>query len=106
LIIEVDLRRAFRLPPFFLFSQINPTRLPSPPTHLADLLSPFPAFCSHLTADAAPLKSLLTHLTSRSTFPNILLGFVPLGGGDEIELLFAEGGLGKKFKNAGLRVNA
>ncbi|KAL7409771.1 hypothetical protein BDY24DRAFT_344949, partial [Mrakia frigida] len=59
-----------------------------------------------LRPDARPLKSLLTHLTSRSTFPNILLGFVPLGGGDEIELLFAEGGLGKKFKNAGLRVNA
>jgi glutaredoxin len=54
--------------------------------------------------DAAPLKNLLGHLTGRSTFPNVSLNFEPLGGGDDIALLAAEGGLANVLKDKGMKM--
>ncbi len=49
------------------------------------------------------LQSLLAALTGRSTVPNILLNYTPLGGADTIELLHSEGSLSSTLNRAGLR---
>lgn len=59
---------------------------------------------SSVPADGVELKKLLTHLTDRSTFPNVILGFESFGGGDDVELAHAEGSLKGKLRDAGLRV--
>ncbi|KAH7888887.1 thioredoxin-like protein [Phlebopus sp. FC_14] len=57
-----------------------------------------------LRADTAHLKSLLTRLTQRSTFPNIILHGRSLGGSDELVRLHEDGLLGALFEKGGLRV--
>jgi glutaredoxin len=53
-------------------------------------------------ADGALIQSLLSTLTGRHTVPNILLNYVPIGGSDDIELLYSEGSLADKLAEAGL----
>jgi Glutaredoxin and related proteins len=45
-------------------------------------------------------------LTSRSTFPNIVVQGKSIGGSDEIQKLHAEGSLRKVFESAGVVVSA
>jgi hypothetical protein len=54
-------------------------------------------------ADADTIKYVLGRLTDRSTFPNVILAFEPLGGGDDVELLHAEGGLARKLREGGVK---
>lgn len=52
--------------------------------------------------DGPLIQSLLHTLTSRHTVPNILLDYTPLGGSDEIELLYSEGTLSTTLLRAGM----
>ncbi|CED82831.1 Glutaredoxin and related proteins [Phaffia rhodozyma] len=57
-----------------------------------------------LRPDGAALKTLLGHLTGRNTFPNVLISFESIGGGDDVEILYSEGGLIKMLRKAGVSV--
>jgi len=48
------------------------------------------------------LQSLLQRMTGRRTVPNVLIDFESIGGADEIALLHGEGGLQRKFEEAGM----
>ena len=48
---------------------------------------------SDTKADGANVKDLLTRLTSHSTFPNVLLGGVSVGGADDLAALSQSGKL-------------
>lgn len=91
--IEVDLRRSS-----FLTKNKN-KNLPSP-----KLTEELNVLGWVYLADAASLKTLLGHLTGRSTFPNVLVSFESIGGGDDVEILYSEGGLVKLLRKAGIRV--
>lgn len=94
---EVDLRRTC---PLLLTSRPHSIRNSD---RLTRAFLSFYLRSSLPAADADTIKYLLTHLTGRSTFPNVILDFKPLGGGDDIELLHAEGGLVKVLKEGGVK---
>jgi len=50
-------------------------------------------------SDMTHLQSLLQHLTSRRTVPNILFDFTSFGGSDELVLSDSEGGLQRRFED-------
>ncbi|PBK95486.1 hypothetical protein ARMGADRAFT_1011321 [Armillaria gallica] len=63
--------------------------------------------CSYsffLTNDSIQLKSLLTRLTSHSTFPNVILRGNSIGGGDDLAKLHTEGKLKGILEEAGVKV--
>lgn len=49
---------------------------------------------------------MLTRLTGRSTFPNVILHGKSIGGGNEITAMHNDGQLRQLFENAGLKVRA
>ncbi|KAJ3813165.1 glutaredoxin, partial [Lentinula lateritia] len=69
-------------------------------------LSPPPKIIEvDLREDAAQLKTVLTRLTRRSTFPNILLRGKSIGGSDDLHALHNANALRDMFQEAGLDVN-
>src|SRR6266576_1977224 len=50
------------------------------------------------------IKAVLTRLTGRSTFPNVILHGESIGGSDGIAALHKDGQLRQLFENAGLMV--
>jgi hypothetical protein len=52
------------------------------------------------------IKIVLTRLTGRSTFPNVILRGKSIGGGDDITAMHEDGRLRQLFDNAGLKVRA
>ncbi|KAI0067162.1 thioredoxin-like protein [Artomyces pyxidatus] len=68
-------------------------------------LAPAPSVIEvDLREDAATIKALLTRLTARSTFPNVILNGKSLGGSDNIWDLHQSGQLRKVLEAAGMRV--
>ncbi|KAK0505129.1 thioredoxin-like protein [Armillaria luteobubalina] len=57
-----------------------------------------------LRDDSIQLKSLLTRLTSHSTFPNVILRGTSIGGSDDLAKLHAEGKLKGILEGAGVKV--
>ncbi|KAG7446615.1 thioredoxin-like protein [Guyanagaster necrorhizus] len=57
-----------------------------------------------LRDDSVQLKSLLTRLTSHSTFPNIVVRGNSIGGSDDLAKLHAEGKLKGILQGAGVKV--
>ncbi|KAJ3890818.1 hypothetical protein GG344DRAFT_48652 [Lentinula edodes] len=69
-------------------------------------LSPPPKIIEvDLREDAAQLKTVLTRLTRRSTFPNILLRGKSIGGSDDLHALHNANALRHMFQEAGVDVN-
>ncbi|KAJ3922881.1 hypothetical protein F5877DRAFT_87910 [Lentinula edodes] len=69
-------------------------------------LSPPPKIIEvDLREDAAQLKTVLTRLTRRSTFPNILLRGKSIGGSDDLHALHNANALRDMFQEAGVDVN-
>jgi glutaredoxin-related protein len=60
--------------------------------------------CRCLADDGDFVKSLLTRLTGRSTFPNVILRGKSIGGSDDITAMHNDGQLRQLFENAGLTV--
>ncbi|KAJ3727061.1 hypothetical protein C8R42DRAFT_701254 [Lentinula raphanica] len=56
------------------------------------------------TEDAIQLKKVLTRLTGRSTFPNIILRGKSIGGSDDVHALHNANALRDMFKEAGVDV--
>ena len=52
------------------------------------------------------IKAVLTRLTGRSTFPNVILRGKSIGGADDISAMHKEGQLHQLFEKAGLKVRA
>jgi len=52
------------------------------------------------------IKAVLTRLTERSTFPNVILRGKSIGGADDIIAMHKEGNLHQVFEKAGLKVRA
>ncbi|KIK68967.1 hypothetical protein GYMLUDRAFT_34997 [Collybiopsis luxurians FD-317 M1] len=68
-------------------------------------LSPPPKIIEvDLRQDAAQLKAILTRLTRRSTFPNVLLRGNSLGGSDDLHALHNANALRSTFLDAGIEV--
>jgi glutaredoxin-related protein len=59
-----------------------------------------------LADDGDFIKEVLTRLTGRSTFPNVILRGQSIGGGDDIAVMHEEGELRQLFETAGLKVRA
>ncbi|KIJ67773.1 hypothetical protein HYDPIDRAFT_107264 [Hydnomerulius pinastri MD-312] len=57
-----------------------------------------------LREDSPHLKSLLTRLTHRSTFPNVVLHGRSIGGSDELARMHEEGRLGELLESGGMKV--
>jgi glutaredoxin len=55
-----------------------------------------------LADDGDFLKAVLTRLTGRSTFPNVILHGKSIGGSDDIAAMHKDGQLRELFGNAGL----
>ena len=60
--------------------------------------------CRCLADDGDFVKALLTRLTGRSTFPNVILHGKSIGGSDDITAIHNDGQLRQLFENAGLTV--
>jgi glutaredoxin-related protein len=78
-------------------------RSPSSPVRLASevkrrSLSLFPA------DDGDFIKAVLTRLTGRSTFPNVILRGKSIGGSDDLAAMHEDGRLRQLFEKAGLQV--
>ncbi|TFY73563.1 hypothetical protein EWM64_g10449 [Hericium alpestre] len=56
--------------------------------------------------DGDLIKAILTRLTSRSTFPNVILLGKSIGGSDQLVELHKEGKLKAVLEEAGLKVQA
>ncbi|KZT61939.1 thioredoxin-like protein [Calocera cornea HHB12733] len=70
-------------------------------------LSPQPFVVeADLRTDTSLLKSLLTRLTHHSTFPNIFVGGVSLGGSDDLHLLHESGRLKDMLRAVGVKSHA
>lgn len=54
--------------------------------------------------DAAQLKTVLTKLTRRSTFPNVLLRGKSIGGSDDVHALHQANALKAMFEEAGMEI--
>lgn len=54
--------------------------------------------------DADLLKLLLSRLTQRATFPNLLLHGLSLGGSDDLQALHDSGRLRELFEEGGVQV--
>jgi glutaredoxin 3 len=59
-----------------------------------------------LADDGDFIKEVLTRLTGRSTFPNVILRGQSIGGADDIAVMHEEGELRQLFETAGLKVRA
>ncbi|KAH9993595.1 thioredoxin-like protein, partial [Russula vinacea] len=59
-----------------------------------------------LRDDGDFIKAVLTRLTGRSTFPNVILHGKSIGGGDDITAMHNDDRLRLLFENAGLKVGA
>jgi len=59
-----------------------------------------------LRDDGDFIKAVLTRLTGRSTFPNVILHGESIGGSDDITTMHKDGRLRQLFENAGLTVRA
>jgi glutaredoxin len=57
-----------------------------------------------LRADSPHIKTLLTRLTNRSTFPNVILHGRSLGGSDELVRMHEEGQLKAALERGGVKV--
>lgn len=55
-----------------------------------------------LADDGDFIKALLTRLTGRSTFPNVILHGKSIGGSDDITVMHNDGRLRQLFEDAGL----
>jgi glutaredoxin len=62
--------------------------------------------CRWLADDGDFIKAVLTRLTGRSTFPNVILHGESIGGSDDITAMHKDGRLRQLFENAGLTVRA
>ncbi|KAF9073483.1 thioredoxin-like protein [Rhodocollybia butyracea] len=70
-------------------------------------LSPPPKIIEvDLRDDSASLKTILTRLTRRSTFPNILVKGESIGGSDDLQALHSANALKAKFEDAGVKVRS
>jgi glutaredoxin-related protein len=58
------------------------------------------------TDDGDFIKAVLTRLTGRSTFPNVILRGQSIGGADDISTMHKDGHLRQVFEKAGLKVRA
>jgi glutaredoxin 3 len=56
--------------------------------------------------DGGFIKTVLTRLTGRSTFPNAILRGKSIGGSDEIAMMHKDRRLRQLFEDAGLKVRA
>jgi glutaredoxin 3 len=61
---------------------------------------------SAFTDDGDFIKAVLTRLTGRGTFPNVILRGKSIGGADDISAMHKEGHLHPVFEMAGLKVRA
>ncbi|KAJ8083858.1 hypothetical protein AAF712_000776 [Marasmius tenuissimus] len=59
-----------------------------------------------LRDDATQVKAILTRLTDRDTFPNVIVNGKSIGGSDTIQNLHKEKQLKAIFEKAGVKVNA
>jgi glutaredoxin 3 len=59
-----------------------------------------------LADDSDFIKALLTRLTGRGTFPNVILHGESIGGSDGIAAMHKDGQLRQLFEKAGLTVRA
>jgi glutaredoxin len=59
-----------------------------------------------LRDDGDFIKAVLTRLTGRSTFPNVILRGKSIGGSDDIFAMHEDGRLRQLFEKAGLQVRA
>lgn len=59
-----------------------------------------------LADDGDFIKAVLTRLTGRSTFPNVILHSESIGGSDDITAMHKDGQLRPLFENAGFTVRA
>lgn len=57
-----------------------------------------------LADDGDFIKAVLTRLTGRSTFPNVILHGKSIGGSDDITAMHKDGQLRQLFENVGLTV--
>lgn len=55
-----------------------------------------------LSADGDALKTILTRLTSHSTFPNIFINGKSVGGSDDLAKLYEQGKLASLLEDAGV----
>ncbi len=62
--------------------------------------------CVVCTDDGDLIKAILTRLTGRSTFPNVVLLGKSIGGSDQLSELHREGKLKALLEVAGLKVQA
>ncbi|PBK95480.1 thioredoxin-like protein [Armillaria gallica] len=69
-----------------------------------DLDPPMKVIEVDLRDDSIQLKSLLTRLTSHSTFPNVILRGNSIGGSDDLAKLHTEGKLKGILEEAGVKV--
>jgi hypothetical protein len=58
------------------------------------------------TDDGDFIKIVLTRLTGRSTFPNVIVRGKSIGGADDITAMHNDGRLRQLFENAGFEVRA
>ena len=63
-------------------------------------------FLSLSADDGDFIKAVLTRLTGRSTFPNVILRGKSVGGSDDIVAMHEDGRLRQLFEKAGLQVRA
>ncbi|KAL1680453.1 thioredoxin-like protein [Schizophyllum commune] len=69
------------------------------------LLEPPPAIVEvDLREDGVQIKQLLSRLTGRATFPNVIVRGRSIGGSDDVHRLHAEGALETILKEAGVVV--
>jgi glutaredoxin-related protein len=59
-----------------------------------------------LADDGDFIKTVLTRLTGRSTFPNVILRGKSIGGADDITAMHNDGRLRQLLENAGFKVPA
>ena len=113
-IIEVDQRGTFKLlsvprnPRTSRFDPTPPTLSPRFPTKLYFVwFACIPALTSGVLAgDGDLIKSILTRLTGRATFPNVILKGNSIGGSDDIFALHQRGKLAPMLRKAGLQIRA
>ena len=62
--------------------------------------------CRWHADDGDFIKAVLTRLTGRSTFPNVILHGESIGGSDDISAMHKDGRLRELFEKVGLMVSA
>lgn len=100
-----------RLPHTSLFD-LTPSLTSHPASPRIFALQGWSCFQSHVltsilfTGDGDLIKTILTRLTGRATFPNVILKGNSIGGSDDILALHERGKLATMLRKAGLQIRA